>query len=252
MPTIDAHIHLGHIRETKYYPYEEMRADLDEAGLDGAVVFAFPEDMYRITNTAEARLAANEHCLQAGKQHEHIHPFYFVWNDYVLPDNLDRYVGIKWHRHDDEPEYDYADPACEAFLQAIAELNMPVTLEEEYHYTADFIERTADTGITVVVPHMGMLNGGYGAMSDFFPWPHVVFDTACAPAEAIDRVLTECGPERVIFGSDVSGTSQPFFNFPKVEREKVESLGLSEAEHSLIFGDNILRLIRGTPAGASL
>ena len=67
-----------------------------------------------------------------------------------------------------------------------------------------------------------------------------------------DRVLTELGPERVIFGSDVSGTSQPFFNFPKVEREKVESLELTDAEHDLIFGANILRLISRTPAGERL
>ncbi|HJN16199.1 MAG TPA: amidohydrolase family protein [Armatimonadota bacterium] len=249
MPIIDAHIHLGANQHTKYYPYEQMRSDLDEAGADGAVVFAFPEDIYRITDTPEARVAANEAVLAAGRLHEHVYPFYFVWGDYILPENLADYVGVKWHRHDDEPEYSYTDAACEEFIRAIAKLNMPVTLEEELEYTEDFIERAADTGLAVIIPHMGMLNGGHGAMSDFFPYDHVYFDTSCAPLEAIDRILNAVGPERVLYGSDVSGTSEPFFNFPRVEREKLDQLGLSESEHQLVFGANILRLIARTPAG---
>ena len=96
MPIIDAHIHLGANQHTKYYPYEQMRSDLDEAGADGAVVFAFPEDIYRITDTPEARVAANEAVLAAGRLHEHVYPFYFVWGDYILPENLADYVGVKW------------------------------------------------------------------------------------------------------------------------------------------------------------
>ena len=229
-----------------------MRADLDDAGVDGAVVFAFPEDIYRITDSPEARAAANEAVLAASRQYPSVYPFYFVWNDFTLPDNLAAYVGVKWHRHDDEPPYDYVDPGCEAFLRAAAELNMPITLEEEFTYTDDLIERTADTGIVMIIPHMGMLNGGHGAMADFFPYEHVVFDTSCAPPEAIDRIMSAVSAERVIYGSDVSGTSEPFFNFPRVEREKLDTLGLSETESRLVLGDNILRLIGQTPAGRGL
>ena len=59
MPILDAHIHLGANRHTKYYPPERMLADLAAAEADGAVVFAFPEDMYRVTDSPEARRAAN-------------------------------------------------------------------------------------------------------------------------------------------------------------------------------------------------
>ncbi len=251
MPIIDAHIHLGDNRHTKYYPAARMLADLADAKADGAVVFAFPEDMYRIADTRESRAAANAHVLETAAAHPHVYPFYFVWNDFVIPDNLAEYVGIKWHRHSDEPEYDYEDPRCETFIREAANLQMPVTLEEEFHHTVAFIERVEGSGLSVIIPHMGMLNGGHGLMSEFFGNERVYFDTSCAPAEVIGWFLREVSPERIIFGSDVSGTSEPFFNFPKVERQKVETLELTPREHELIFGENILGLIARTPAGGA-
>ncbi len=251
MPIIDAHIHLGENRQTKYYPSERMLADLADADADGAVVFAFPEDIYRIADTPESRAAANAHVLRTAAAHPHVYPFYFVWSDFVIPDNLADYVGIKWHRHSDEPEYNYEDPRCEAFIRAAADLRMPVTLEEEFHHTAAFIERVNGSGLAVIIPHMGMLNGGPGPMAEFFGQQQVYFDTSCAPAAVIGSFLSQVSPERIIFGSDVSGTSEPFFNFPRVERRKVESLNLAPAELELVLGENILRLIARTPAGAA-
>ena len=251
MPIIDAHVHLGDNSRTKYYPAGDMLADLAEADADGAVVFAFPEDMYRLADTPESRAAANAYVLATAAAHQRIYPFYFVWNDFVIPDNLGDYVGIKWHRHSDEPEYDYEDPRCEAFIRAAADLRMPVTLEEEFHHTAAFIERASGSGLSVIIPHLGLLNGGHAAMSEFFDNEEVYFDTSCAPAEVLAWFLHEIAPERIIFGSDVSGTAEPFFNFPKVERQKIEALGLSAPDHRLVFGDNILGLIARTPAGAA-
>jgi len=239
---IDAHVHLGGNRHTKCYPPERMLADLAEAGADGAVVFAFPEDMYRKTDTPEARAAANEYVLETSRRHPHLYPFYFVWTDYVIPDALDEYCGVKWHRHHDGPRYDYADPRCERFIAAMAERSLPVTLEEEFDETVAFVERVSGTGVTVIIPHMGMLNGGYGRMARFFESEHVCFDTSCAEPEAIERVLSEVGPERVLFGSDVSGTSEPFLNFPKVERAKLEGLGITPESQPLIYGGNLLRV----------
>jgi hypothetical protein len=243
VPIIDGHIHLGANRHTKYYPAERMAADLAAAGADGAVVFAFPEDVYRITDTPEARAAANAYVLEVARREAQVYPFYFVWTDYALPDDLGAYAGVKWHRHADEPRYDYAGPRCEAFLQAAAALRLPITLEEELDATAAFVDRVAGSGITVIIPHLGMLNGGHRAMVRFSGCPHVCFDTSCAPGEVARWFLAEIGPRRLLFGSDVSGTAEPFFNFPRVEREKLESLGLTEEEHRLIFGENLLRLL---------
>jgi predicted TIM-barrel fold metal-dependent hydrolase len=243
MLIIDAHTHCGDNRETKFYPIEEVRRHLDEAGADGAVIFAFPEDMYRIVDSPESRRRANEYVLQVAEREKEkvIHPFYFVWNDFIIPENLDRYDGIKWHRHADEPRYDYESPQCERMLQRIRELRLPVLLEEEFAQTVAFVRRMRD--VPVIIPHMGQLNGGPDAMEVFFDEKHVFFDTSVAPLEVIERILNRVGPERVIFGSDVSGTKEPFFNFPRVELEKLYRLPLSDADRSLILGGNIERLL---------
>ncbi|HGE71582.1 TPA: hypothetical protein ENX78_12145, partial [Candidatus Poribacteria bacterium] len=97
--------------------------------------------------------------------------------------------------------------------------------------------------INVIIPHIGFLNGGYAKMPIFFDKPNVYFDTGTATLEAIKTVLDNVGAERVIFGSDVSGTSMPFYNYTKVELDKVMKLGLDENSMSLILSGNIERLI---------
>lgn len=252
MRIIDAHIHIGANWRTKYYPPERMFADLRQAGVDGAVVFAFPEDIYRKIDTPQARLEANQYVLEVSATHANLCPFYFVWNDFIIPDNLGQYAGIKWHRHGDEPRYDYNDPRCERFISAMAELRLPVILEEEFSETVQFVNRVADSGITVIIPHMGLLNGGYAAMEPLLNTKHVCFDTSCAAPQVIATILAAVGPERILFGSDVSGTREPFFNFPSVERAKLAGLGLTPETHPLIFGGNLLRLVSRTPFASRL
>lgn len=243
MLIIDSHIHCGNNRETKFFSINDVKQHLDEADADGAVIFAFPEDMYRISDSPESRCRANEYVLKVAKEEKEktIHPFYFVWNDYIIPENFEEYEGIKWHRHPDEPRYDYDTPECEKILKRIRELQFPVVLEEEFDETIAFVRRMQD--VPVIIPHMGKLNGGWQLMEEFYNEKHVYFDTSTAPLEAIDSILNQVGAERVIFGSDVSGTKQPFYNFPKVELEKLSKLSVSESERSLILGENIERIV---------
>ncbi len=241
MRIVDAHVHLGD-RPHKVYPLKALQHDLDEAGADGAVVFAFPEDMYRVVDTPESRRAANAHVLAASRCDPRLYPFYFVWNDYLIPDDFEAYVGIKWHRHADEPPYDYDVPACEAILERIRARRMPVTLEEEFDHTVRFVERCPE--LPVIIPHCGMLNGGTERMGVFFDRPNVYFDTAVAPIEDLSTIAEHVPADRILFGSDVSGTPMPFFNFPAVELAKVRQLALGEAEMALILAGNIDRLVR--------
>lgn len=241
MRIIDAHIHYG--KWTKIYTLEETEKDLKEAGCCGAVILAFPEDMYRLTNTPERRTEANNYVLEISKEEKELelYPFYFVWNDFIIPDNLKEYRGIKWHRHPDEPRYDYASPKCKEILSLIRELNLPVILEEETELTAEFIKSNPD--LKVIIPHMGKLSGGYDRMDIFFDNPNVSFDTGTASIEAISNVLNKVGAERVIFGSDVSGTKEPFYNFPKVELAKLAQLKLDNTSKNLILSENIEKLM---------
>jgi len=242
MRIIDDHIHCGDNRRTKLYTLTEIKRDLGEAGAQGAVIFAFPEDMYRIEDSREWRIRANNYVLELSRNaEESLYPFYFVWNDYIIPENLSDYAGIKWHRHWDEPKYDYDDPRCHEILKLIRDLDIPVVIEEEYDDTVRFVRDNPE--LKVIIPHMGNLNGGYDRMDIFFDYPKLYFDTSMASLDAIKRVLDNVGAERVIFGSDVSGTRLPFRNFTKVELAKVLQLDLDEWSKARIFAENIESLI---------
>jgi len=241
MRIIDSHVHMGRNRRTKFYDEGELWRDLKDADAQGAVIFAFPEDIYRIADSAESRLRANEYILEVADKYDDLFPFYFVWNDYLVPEELGRYRGIKWHRHHDEPRYDYDDPRCMRFLEEVKGLGMPVLLEEEFKETERFID--ANPELKVIIPHIGALNGGHDRMEAFYGSENVYFDTSVAPIGAIKRCLEAVGPGRIIFGSDVSGTSVPFYNFPKVELEKIRSLGLTEGDLGRVLSGNILGII---------
>ena len=244
MRVIDAHLHLGNNPGTKQYDLSELARDLGEAGAEGAVCFAFPEDMYRTVDDPEVRRRANEYVRDANDNLDGftVYPFYFVGMDYFLPDDLDRYRGIKWHRHADEPRYDYEDPKCKAALREIERRHLPTTLEEEFECTCHIAK--IYPGIPLIIPHMGDLNGGSERMDVFFDRRDVYFDTGPAGREeAIRRFLDAIGPERLLLGSDYSGCVPPWTHPTRREREKLEGLGLSEEEKRLIFAENIERLL---------
>lgn len=243
MKIIDVHIHCGNTpRKTgKAYTEEDMRRDLDEAGAHGAVIFAFPEDMYRIIDDPRWRNRTNRYILEVAERQEDVYPFYFVWNDYLLPDNLNEYAGIKWHRHGNEPRYDYSDPRCEEFLQEVRRLDLPVLIEEEYEDTVQFVER--NPGLKIIIPHIGKLNGGPEKMTIFFDNPNILFDTSTANAELIKWALDAVGPERLLFGTDSSGCTPPFTNFPKVALATHAKVDMDDRARELIYGLNVEKLL---------
>ena len=206
MRLIDGHVHIGnnpkwtpemidrYVRiglrwriptQYRYYPIEDLKEDLFEADMHGAVVFAFPEDIYRLENSRESRVKANEYILEAARATKYIYPFYFVWNDYIIPENFEQYAGIKWHRHYDEPNYYYDDPKCHAMLERIKELEMPVLIEDEYNETYQFVKQNPD--LNIIIPHCGKklwvpptidrLLENFDRMKFFFDRPNVHFDT---------------------------------------------------------------------------
>ena len=182
--------------------------------MHGVVVFPFPEEIYRVEDTKEARVRANEYILEAARAARHIYPFYFVLNDYIILENLEHYAGIKWYRHYDEPNYYYNDPKCYEILERIKELKMSVLIEDEYNETVNFLEQNTD--LDIIIPHCGKrmwapptkekLLENFDRMKLFFDKPNVYFDTGGVepgiPLEIIKRVLVQVGPKRVILGSD--------------------------------------------------
>jgi len=186
------------------------------------------------------RRAANRRVLALGRDRPGVIPYYFVWNDFDAEELARGYRGVKWHRHEDEPVYRYDDPRCGRFVRALIERDLPVVLEESLANTIRFVREVAPEA-TVVIPHLGMLNGGYGALEAEGIWAErrVWADSALASPAIIAAYLDRCGPDRLLFGSD-----HPFGR-PSREAAKIRRLGLDRAAEAQVLGGNLRRLLGG-------
>ncbi|MGV8078513.1 MAG: amidohydrolase family protein [Syntrophales bacterium] len=245
MKIIDSHMHCGvqNVRQ----PYGLVRSELDDGDIAGACIFAPVEDIYdrydcRFEDSrawVDCRQRANRYLLDIQTQHEDVFAYYFVWNDFRHDELGKGYHGVKWHRHECEPVYRYEDPRCGEFLQEVFRLGLPVVLEESFENTLYFLNRVAGRTV-VVIPHLGMLNGGFSALFREGIWEDgtVFADTALASRHEITAFLDRYGPDRLLFGSDFP------FGTPCHELNKIEHLGLPAENFEKIVSTNILRLMR--------
>ena len=166
-----------------------------------------------------------------------VFPYFFIWNDFAVDQLTPAHCGIKWHRHAGEPVYQYDDADCPAALDEIRRRNLPVVLEEELVKTLHFVRELAD-GITVIIPHLGLLNGGFRSIAEAGLWErdNVWADTALASRDEIRAYLRSYGHRRLLFGSDFP------FGSPSAELQKVRSLGLEREVEAAVLGGNFTRL----------
>lgn len=243
---IDAHVHCG--IQDKFPPqsYDDYFSVISGSGIKEAVMFPPVMEIYDrydpnfadSTQWKNRRKAANEYLLHIGTTDLTVIPYFFIWNDFAVDQLTSQHKGIKWHRHSDEPVYHYDSPRCLQAVDEIRSRNMPVVLEEEFDNTIRFIEQIAKD-VTVIIPHMGMLNGGYGAIKRHGLWarPNVYADTALASVSEITDYIDEYGIDRIIFGSDFP------FGDPKRELQKIMHLQIPQEQKEIICGLNIQRLL---------
>ncbi|MEW6350554.1 MAG: amidohydrolase family protein [Thermodesulfobacteriota bacterium] len=234
---LDGHVHCG-----LELPFETVLSEWEQADIDGGVMFSPVEEIYdrydpRFRDSPQYRRSREEvHRYLLGLLHrEHLFAYYFIWNDFpAIPGG---FVGIKWHRHAGEPVYDYETAACARAVEEICQKRLPIVLEEEFDHTVSFIRRIAGRTV-VIVPHMGLLNGGYGRLkgAGVFSDPQVWVDTALASRDEIRDFAQTYGVDRMIFGSDFP------FGLPYSERSKVEAVFSGEELRSVLSG-NLLRLL---------
>ena len=240
---IDSHIHCG--VQNSNLGYETLQPLLEEAGIEKACLFAPVEDIYdrddiNFEDTEkwkETRSKANTYLKELSKIHP-VYPYFFVWNDFKADELTEQIKGIKWHRHFYEPVYRYDDPHCEIFLQRIYERKLPIVLEEVFQNTLVLIKRI--NGRTpVIIPHLGMLNGGYTSLKASGLWENdfVFADSALADKRHITDFVRTFGAKRLIFGSDF-----PFGDLME-EKLKILSLQFTDEENNLILSGNIERLL---------
>jgi len=250
MRILDCHIHCGVIDASARQSYEDIAPLLAEVGASEAVCFSPVAEIYDRDNPnfedtpewVRRRKASRDYLCHLSRPDLVIYPFHFVWNDFDISD-LDRFCGIKWHRHMREPKYHYEKEACRQMVTAIRERQFAVILEEEFGNTLRFIRDLA-AGVPVIIPHLGELNGGFGQLHREGVWklPNVFADLSCdlVSSHLIRRFLDNYGPEKLIFGSDYP------FGTPRSRFDDIDVLGLPDADRQLILRDNMRRLLKNT------
>jgi hypothetical protein len=222
--------------------YEQQIAgtDIGAAAMFSPVLEIYDRYDFNFTDTPawrRRRQESNANLLSLKSADLTVFPYFFIWNDFAVEQLTAAHYGIKWHRHAGEPVYCYDDPKCRAALDEIRRRNLPVVLEEDFDNTLRFIRELAD-GITVIIPHLGLLNGGFHAIAQAGLWEreNVWADTALASQDEILEYLQRYGHRRLLFGSDFP------FGSPSVELRKVRSLGLDPKVEAAVLEGNFIRL----------
>ena len=248
---LDGHVHIGPrkfegLRLAKielWHPFEKLKKNLDEIGVKGAVLMPYPEDIYRVPYaTRETAKKAHDYILDVAKKHEYFFPFYFVWGDFAIPNNLAEFKGIKWHRHFwSEPEtYDYADKACDRFVEAIAKYDLPIIFEESFVNTKYFCEKYPH--VKVIIPHCGLASGrAWRIIPAFKDYPNVYLETSLVYPYEVIEAITQYGPDRIIFGSDSPYSSTKIELCNLLEHEDIKYF--SEEDMEKILAKNLLKLM---------
>lgn len=242
---IDSHMHCG--IQNVNLPFDVIKKYLASAGIQGACLFAPVEDIYDRYNYdfedtsswVTCRQHANQYLLDIQETNGNFFSYYFVWNDFRKDELKKGYTAIKWHRHEYEPVYHYNDALCEAFLQEVYRLKIPVVLEESFENTRYFIKRV--NGRTpIIIPHMGGLNGGFPTLFKSGIWNDetIYADTALASGWEITEFMDKHGSDRLLFGSDFP------FGTPGNELQKVIRLNLGKQDFENIVCNNISRLLK--------
>lgn len=245
-PIIDAHAHCG--RKDRFPPQDlsDYISRLGSSGIGAAVMFSPVSEIYDRYDPGfkdthqwrDRRRESNEYLLGIGGSGFTVYPFFFIWNDFAVDQITSDHKGIKWHRHPDEPLYEYENPLCSAAIAEIRRRGMPVCLEEEFQNTLYFINEMAP-GVRVIIPHLGLLNGGYDMFRrrDIWAMPNIYADTALAQANEIRDYISRYGHERIMFGSDFP------FGDPVIELDKILRLNLTGEQRAAITCLNAARLL---------
>jgi hypothetical protein len=242
---IDAHAHCGAMDRSPPQAIADYLREVAGTGIQGAALFSPVGEIYDrfdpfFEDSPEwqaRREASNAYLLTLNPRELTVYPYFFIWNDFAVEQLSDLHRGIKWHRHADEPVYRYQDPKCQKALKVIRSRNLPVVLEEELENTLYFLHELAQ-GIRVIIPHLGLLNGGFRALGHAGVWEmgNVWADTALASEQEILEYIRCYGPDKLMFGSDFP------FGRPARELNKVRRLDLDPEVEQAVVGGNFLRL----------
>lgn len=148
--------------------------------------------------------------------------------------------GLKLH-----PVSTLAHPAGEetiSLVRAAGELGVPTLFHcgDEPLTTPLAIAGTAAAcpDSTIILGHMGGYYHVDEAIDVAEEYGNVILETSAMPyPDKIAKAVARIGVDRVVYGSD--GPMSP----PALERQKVETAGLTDEQTALVLGGNALRLL---------
>lgn len=236
MTVIDAHNHLGH-RKGEEYEAADMLTQMDQAGIDRAVITTHPEAI------------DNEYI--AGVCRAHPDRFYgfavinpWNWNateELVRSIEELRLVGLKLNpmrhgfsidRHElMDPIYEYcAETSIPVLIHGGSDLfNMPSKFEEV---------AARHPSLVLVLAHMGLPHATHAAFRAAIRFPNLYLDTASVDRQTLSRAIEAVGPEKILMATDASWGSFA------LSMSTVDTATDDQSARSMIKGGNILRILQ--------
>ncbi len=112
---IDSHVHCGIQDNSPPQSLQDYLHHSSGSGISGAVMFPPVAEIYdrydyNFEDSPEwqqRRQQANDYLLYISTAEFTVFPYFFIWNDFGVDQLTGEHKGIKWHRHDCEPEYHY-------------------------------------------------------------------------------------------------------------------------------------------------
>jgi len=234
---IDAHNHIGR-RKGYEFPAEDLIGQMDEARIDKAVVFSFPE---RIDN---GYIAAS-----VSRFPDRLIGFCMVnpWDD-GAEDELRRCIldlglcGLKLHpvKHGYSlDDHIILDPV----LSICREYRIPVIV----HGAANILScpnmledlALAFPDVTFIMAHSGQMYETRAAIGVAKRTPNVFLETSTVFAKTIGSQLKQLGPEKIIMGTDA-----PKGDFV-LELEKIKSVVEDPDQFAMLTEGNIKKILQG-------
>lgn len=238
---VDSHVHVDEVPALGWVdPPETILAEMDEAGIDRAVIMTYTDLPGLNAGALEYTAATVDRYRGRFYGYVRLHPWYPQALDLLRDAWRLGLKGLKLH-----PVSTLAHPgdaATVALIQSAGTYGFPVLFHcgDEPMTTpweiAEAVRQCPDTAI--ILGHMGGYFHVDEAISVAERYPNVYLDTSAMPYPLkIAEAVTRLGASRVLFASDGPGCS------PRLELFKVDRADLSAEDRELVLHANIMRLL---------
>jgi len=238
---IDAHNHLGgpDVGDGRGQTAAELVASMDASGIDKAVIFPFNtpggDGSFRDANDTIAAAVAD-------------HPDRLVGFGRVDPNKGElalleaercfiehRMAGLKLHPK--AQEFPLSHPVVSELMRVVADYQAVVVFDSGTHiapWQAFSSLAARYPHVTIIAAHMR----GDGYLDAAQLAPNLFLGTTdIKSGSRIEEAVSFIGPRQIISGSDSPYIAQ------QVERDKIDSLDISDADKKLLAGENMRRLL---------